>query len=143
MIKKLQGAKWLQPIWWLAVLYIWFGSLYPFLFGSHDLGQSIIPSPRLTVAYAMLLAAGIVLFGDKTLFRRIFLACRILQTLALLLLLLLTHISFSGDLYIALISGLLILPYIGMYTLHRLPLQLILILYSLALTVITFLKGKK
>ncbi|MBQ7923277.1 MAG: hypothetical protein IJ325_12020 [Clostridia bacterium] len=144
MIEKIKNSKWLLPLWWLAVLYVWFGSLHPFLFDSHDLNPDTGPSPWLTAAYIMLLTAGILLFRHNPLFRGIFTACRTLQTLSLLLLILLNNIPAMADSLwgVSVISALTVIPYIGMYRLQLLWLHILLFLFSLCLTVLALLKKK-
>ena len=145
MLTKLKNTVWLQPLWWLSVLYVWFGAFYPFLFTSHDENPNRSPSLWLTAAYILLLVGGILLFREKSYFRGIYTVCRALQTLGLLAILLVNHISGMTDswLLLTLISGLTVVPYLGMWGLQVLWLQIALLLFSLALTILANLKPKK
>lgn len=146
MFRKLKNTPWLQPLWWLATLYVWFGSLYPFLFNSHDeYPMDIRPTPWLTAVYLLLLTAGVLLFREKPLYRGIYTTCRILQTLSLLSILLVNNIPHMSDSWwvLSLISSLIIIPYTAMYSLNLTWLQILLFLFSLSMTVLAILKPKK
>jgi len=107
--RKTKNTGWVFPVWLLAVLYIWCGALYPFLFGSHDENGGVpTVSIWLSMAYILLLAAGLILFRNKRTFCGIFALCRSVQTVGVL------FVYWIDNLYLAVVSVGTLVPFGGM-----------------------------